>query len=55
MNVVVTCYESYIELLNRYPNSGKIVTEIEDRGGMALYICFFIFNLTKNIFQIFYL
>ena len=36
-NVVVTCYESAMELLSRYPHSGSVVAEIVDRGGLVLY------------------
>ena len=36
-NIVVTCYESAMELLSRYPHSGSVVSEIIDRGGFVLY------------------
>merc|ERR1711933_131987 len=36
-NIVVTCYESAMELLSRYPHSGSVVAEIIDRGGFVLY------------------
>ncbi len=36
-NIVVTCYESAMELLARYPHSGSVVAEIIDRGGLVLY------------------
>ena len=36
-NIVVTCYESAMELLSRYPHSGSVVAEIMDRGGFVLY------------------
>ncbi|ETO31005.1 hypothetical protein RFI_06114 [Reticulomyxa filosa] len=36
-NVLVTCYETAMELLHRYPHSISVVTEIEERGGMVLY------------------
>ena len=36
-NIVVTAYESAMELLSRYPHSGSVVAEIVDRGGLVLY------------------